>query len=82
VLSLVSSVWQEIGWVECLTEISYFCVEWDVKPELGQTYLLLQKVECLRAGVELTRRLLTQRAQAVNASSQTVQHTAYSLQVK
>ena len=40
VSSLVSSVWQEIGWVECLTEISYFCVEWGVKPELGQTYLL------------------------------------------
>lgn len=43
---------------------------------------VMKKVECLRAAVELTRRLLTQCGQGITASSQAVQHTVYSLQVK
>jgi len=42
---------------------------------------LLKKVECLRAAVELTRRLLTQCGQGVIPSTVPVQHTVYSLQV-
>jgi len=75
--------------IELKRQLENSCVTWKIaiKPMFicvdiwSFTYLLLKKVECLRAAVELTRRLLTQCGQGANASSQTVQHTVYSLQV-